>query len=115
MPCLAEVIEELLSFGARLIRDHGKALEELPGLAGTQGVDLPTAFPRRPLPTAWAPWTTAELASSRRSLASPFQHLRGSVSTPMKSAVGECLLDDVMLTKMRSERVRDLGYSEVTT
>ena len=33
----------------------------------------------------------------------------------MKSAVGKCLLDDVMVAKMLSERVSDLGYGEVTT
>ena len=33
----------------------------------------------------------------------------------MKSAIGECLLDDVMVAKMLSERVRDPGYGEVTT
>jgi len=32
----------------------------------------------------------------------------------MKSAVGECLLDDLMVAKMLSEGVRDLGYGEVT-
>ena len=55
------------------------------------------------------------VASSRRSLASPFQHLSGSVGTPMKSAVGECLLDDVVVAKMLSERVGDLRYGKLTT
>jgi hypothetical protein len=63
----------------------------------------------------WESWTAPERASSRRSLVSPFQHLSGSVGTPMKSAVGECLLDDVMVAEMLSERARDLGYGEVTT
>ena len=33
----------------------------------------------------------------------------------MKSAVGECLLDDVVVAKMLSERVGDLRYGKLTT
>ena len=56
-----------------------------------------------------------QASSTLQPLTSPFQHLSGSVGTPMKSAVGECLLDDVMVAKMLSERVRDLGQGEVAT